>query len=315
MNTVTADSLFAAHFAHLYPGKSPAEIAKARAEDSNPAKNPTLYAQMATRAGAFAGVAHDMLGVPEASLALDFGDASVHRLGAALTRDARQTLLGILPDGQVKLVPFVALAVPYVGECVVRNHRGAWQMRNPVWESLVRLESRAGTGDLAIFQWLLKSLADAEIDKLPLGDRYRTYVEVPNFDETKLEPIVAAPRKLPRLAKVKYDTLFKHLRAHLPELRDLGAHFPSPERFAELEFKWLDFALVGGGRMLVIHGPSREGVHVMWLDRAGFAKQAFYAADKFPEHVVRVNDDKGTLEVMVSIGGEMRVHETMWWGA
>lgn len=317
--TLSADELFARYFLPLYPpaARKPAELARLRAEDTNPAQNPALFAKLAALAESFTSLAPRALGVAPEALGLDFTDASVHRLGAALTRERRDDIISIsaaAPEPN-PLAVFVGHAVAYVGECIVRAHGGSWQMRNPMWESLVRLESRAGIGDLAVFQWLLKSLADDEIARAPFGARYRTYVEVPTFDASKLSPIAPADRRVPRLARVRYDTLFKHLRAHLPELRDVGEHFPSPERLAELEFRWLDFALLGGGRMLLAHGPSATGVHLFWFDAKGFVKQLFYQADKFPEHVVRVHDDKGTVEVLVSIGGAMRVHEMLWWGA
>jgi uncharacterized protein YodC (DUF2158 family) len=177
----------------------------------------------------------------------------------------------------------------------------------------VRLESRAGTGDLAIFQWWIKALGDEEIGKGRLVDRYRTHVEVPTFDPDRLRVIAPGERRIPRLAKVRYDVLYRHLRAHLPELRSVGDDFPSPERFEEMKFNALDFALVGGGRMLVMHGAGEGGVHVIWLDADGFVKSAFYPADKFPAHVVQLEGDK--LRVIVPIGGEMQVHEMLWWGA
>ncbi|HSN96723.1 MAG TPA: hypothetical protein VLS89_00450, partial [Candidatus Nanopelagicales bacterium] len=183
----------------------------------------------------------------------------------------------------------------------------------PLWESLVRLDSRAGTADLALFHWWLKALSDDEIDHARLADRYRTHVEVPTFDAASL-PVLAPPdRRLPRLTKVRYDLLYKHLRAHLPELRTVGDDFPSPERFDEMGFKWLDFLLLGGGRMLLLHGPGAEGAHFFWLDADGFVKQAFYPADPFPEHIVQADGDK--LRVIVSIGRAPQIHEMLWWGA
>src|SRR6185436_5546711 len=97
-------------------------------------------------------------------------------------------------------------------------------------------------------------------------------------------PVLAPPdRPLPRLAKVRYDVFYKYLRAHLPELKDVGADFPTPERFHELGLRWLDFKLLGGGRTLLVYGPGTAGTHVFWLGRAGFEKVAFYASDPFPE--------------------------------
>jgi hypothetical protein len=153
----------------------------------------------------------------------------------------------------------------YVGSCVLRNHGASWRVRRPLWESLVRLNSAMGEADLAVFQWWLKSLSDSEIDRHTLGDRYRAHVEQPTLRPEALAPILAEVRPIPRLAKVRYDTLHKHLRAHLPEMRDLGTHFPSAERFAELRFRHLDFQWLGGARMLLVHGPAERGVHLFWL--------------------------------------------------
>jgi len=312
---LTAAALFERYFTPFYPREVLADLARARATDANPAGNPALFAHIDEAAEIFARLAPVAFGDPE--LSLDFSDASVHRLGAALTRERRDRWME--PVGQEKpgepplLVNVVTHGALYVGACVARNHGGQWLMRRPLWESLVRLESRAGTGDLALFQWWLKALSDEEIDRGRLVDRYRTHVEIPTFDAERL-PVIAPPdRRLPRLAKVRYDTLYKHLRAHLPELRSVGDDFPSPERFEELGFRWLDFALLGGGRMLLLHGPGREGVHLFWLDAGGFGKAAFYPAERFPEHVVQVDGDK--LRVIVSIGGAPQVHEMLWWGA
>jgi hypothetical protein len=181
----------------------------------------------------------------------------------------------------------------------------------------VRLSSRAGEAELAVFHWWLKSLADDALDaSLPtrttLADRYRTHVEIPCAKPEAL-PVLASPeRKIPRLAKVRYDTLFKHLRAHLPEVRDLGDHFPSPERFDQYGFAWLDFLLVGGGRMLLVHGPGEGGVHLFWIDASGYQKSAHIPADKFPTHVLKVEGEK--LVVVFSVEKKQQVHEMLWWG-
>lgn len=307
---LSAEGLFFRHFFPHYPPEIQKDLAAARRADANPAKNPSFYARLAEIAEVFTVVAPRALGASPEELKLDFSGASVHRLGARLTREARDRLLEA-----EEILPFSTHAAVYVGECVVRRHGGSWQVRKPLWESQVRLESRAGTGDLAVFQWVLKSLSDDEIDRAPLGARYRTHVEVPTFDPEAL-PVLAPPdRRLPRLAKARYDTLYKHLRAHLPELRDVGKDFPSPERFADFGFKWLDFQLLGGGKMLLLWGPGKHGAHLFWLDREGFQKHAFYPSDGFPEPQVRVHEERGMLSVVVSVEGQMRVHETLWWGA
>ncbi|MGK4008120.1 hypothetical protein WMF31_36215 [Sorangium sp. So ce1036] len=319
---LTAAKLFERFFAPHYPPDALADLAAARATDANPAGNPSILARIEDAAAVFARLAPGAFDLPD--LDLDRSDASVHRLGAALTRARRDAWLSPAgaPPGAPQagrageppmLVTLVTHGALYVGACVVKNHGGRWQVRRPLWESLVRLESRAGTGDLAIFQWWLKALSDEEIGRGRLADRYRTHVEVPTFDAERLPILAAGDRRIPRLAKVRYDTLYKHLRAHLPELRSVGEDFPSPERFEEMAFKSLEFALLGGGRMLLMHGATADGVHLFWLDASGFVKSAYYPADSFPAHVVQVEGEK--VRVIVSVGGEAQVHEMLWWGA
>lgn len=309
----TAESLFEQYFAPFYPPDVTADLARARATDANPGKNPSIVGQLGEGAAIFAKLAPEALGAPD--LELDFSDASVQRLGARLTREARDRLLlpGARPGEPPMLVTMVTHGALYVGECVVRGHEGEWQVRRPLWESLVRLRSSAGTGDLAIFHWWLKSLSDEEIDKATLGARYRTHVEVPTFDAKAMRAFLPADRRLPRLAKVRYDLLYKHLRAHAPELRSVGDDFPSPERFEEMGFSWLEFAVIGGGRALLIHGPTDRGVHLFWLGAEGFFKQLYYPADAFPAHVVQIEGD--LVRVIVSIQGKPQAHEMLWWGA
>ena len=44
--------------------------------------------------------------------------------------------------------------------------------------------------------------------------------------------------------------------------------------------------------MLLISGPTRHGLHLYWLDAAGFVKAAFFPADDFPAPMVKVEGDK-----------------------
>ena len=64
--------------------------------------------------------------------------------------------------------------------------------------------------------------------------------------------------------------------------------------------------------MLVIAGPGEGGLHAFWLDRGGFLKSALFAADAMPEPVIKVDGDK--IAFVVSLGGETRVHEMLFWG-
>ncbi|HEU4409746.1 MAG TPA: hypothetical protein VFS43_31120 [Polyangiaceae bacterium] len=310
-STRTPEALFESVFWPLYPDDARRDLARARATDANPGRNPALFARLTEAAELFARLAPDAFGE---DLGLDGSDASVHRLGQALTLERRARWLEERgPDGAPLLAHVVIHGVAYVGACVEKNHEGAWQLRRPLWESTVRLRSRAGEGDLALFSWWLKSLSDAEIGRGTLADRYRTHVEVPRASPDALPVLVPPDRPLPRLRAPRYDTFFKYLRAHLPELRDVGRDFPSPERFAELAFDWLDFAPVGGGRMLLVHGPSGlGGVHLFWLDGAGFVKSAYYPADAAPAHALRAEGDKLVLSLHVL--GRPAEHEMLWWG-
>lgn len=307
---LTTEALFERHFLPLYPPEARRDLAKARATDANPANNPAITRQLDEIAAVFAQMAPATFGEP--GLVLDFSDESVHRLALLLTAERRDRWLSA-PADDVPLLAQVAIhGAVYLGACVVRSRGAIWQVRSPLWESLVRLESRAGTADLAVFQWWLKALSDEEIGKGRLLDRYRTHVEVPTFDPATLKPIAPADRKLPRLAKVRYDLLYKHLRAHLPELKSVGDDFPSPERFEEYKFSALEFALLGEGRMLLMWGTNKDGAHLFWLDETGFQKSAFFPADAFPAPIVKEEGDK--LRVILGLNGKQEVYEMLWWG-
>jgi hypothetical protein len=312
VQTASADALFRAFFWPLYPPDVQDDLAKARATDANPAKNPAIFAHLEDAARVFVERAPHLFGE---ALNLDYSDASVHRLSAALTRDRRDRWAGSGAVGapENELFNVIVHGAAYVGACVVRSHGGTWSARRPLWESVVRLVSRAGEADLAIFHWWIKSLADEGFDRgVLLADRYRAHVENPTARPEEL-PILAPPdRRLPRLVKPRYDTFYKWLKAHLPELRDVGEAFPSPERFEELAFASLDFALVGGGRMLLASGANAHGLHLYWLTADGFEKGAFFPADAFPEPKVRVEGD--TIRAILSVDGKQVVHELLWWG-
>lgn len=305
----TAESVFRDVFLPLYPEDAQSDLGRARSTDANPAKNPQFAAQIADAARIFVELAPTALGDAGKSLALDFSDASVHRLGAALDAATRERL-----RGRDELFNFVVHGAFYVGECVVRNHGGAWSIRRPLWESVVTLSSRAGEAALPVFHWWLKALADDA--KATLGDRYRAHVEVPCARPEEL-PVIADPagRSFPRLSKLKYDVFYKYLKAHLPEVKDVGEGFPSPERFTDYEFAHLDFALVGGGRMLLMYGPNKDGLHAFWLTKEGFDKSAFWPAESFPAPLMKVKPGAPEkLEVVLSRDGKPLSFELLWWG-
>lgn len=312
----TAERLFETFFRPLYPPdlrEDAAALVAARSADANPANNPRFAHELEDIAAVFARMAATVLG---RDLGLDRSDASVHRLGAAIDRDLRDRLLSTSrpgdPDGP--LVPFVIHGAVYVGACIVQHHGGKWGVRRPLWESVVTLESRAGTGHLSPFAWWLKSLSDAEIDHAGLATRYRVHVERATARPEELPPIVRErpDRKLPPLKIVRYDKLHKYLVAHLPELRDLGRDFPSPEQLDSLGFLSLEFLLLGEARLLLMHGMGKAGLHLMWLDHAGFSHALYFPADPGAGHSVTAEADK--LVVRFESQGKPIEHEMLYWG-
>jgi hypothetical protein len=325
---VNPEELFVRYFLPLYPPDSRADLARARATDANPARNPALFAHLDEAADRFVANAPVLF---ELDLALDRSDASVHRLSAALTAERRDrwAARGAAGTADNALFNVVVHGAAYVGACVVARHGGVWSVRRPLWESVVRLRSHAGEADLAVFHWWLKSLADDVVASpaasaesaesgwtggATLADRYRAHVEVPTTRPDDLPVLVvgASSRIFPRLKQPNYDLLHKYIRAHLPELRDLGRDFPSPDRFTAFAFKWLDFHALGGGRLVLMAGASPQGLHLFWLGSSGFEKSAFFACDSFPDPVVRVESDR--IRAMTSDQGEAREHEMLWWG-
>jgi hypothetical protein len=307
---LTAETLFLEWFFPLYPLEARQDLARTRTVDANPGNNQAVLAHLDDAARVFVANAAALFG---RDLKLDGSDASVHRLSGAIDAAWRDRTVALGGKGTAAGALFNAVVhgAAYVGACIVKNHGGAWRVRRPLWESLVHLDSRAGSAELAVFHWWLHSLADDTRETL--ADRYRTLVEVPCARPEEL-PILAPPdRALPRLAKAgRYDVLYKYLKAHLPEIKDLGPDFPSPERFAELGFAWLDFLLVGGGRKLVVFGPGKSGLHLFWLDAGGFEKAAYFPCDAFPAPIVRAKNDK--LEIVMSIAGKVQTQEMLWWG-
>ncbi|HEX4514586.1 MAG TPA: hypothetical protein VH054_13640 [Polyangiaceae bacterium] len=301
----TAEAIFATYLLPLYPADA-RDLDALRKTDANPANNPNVLAHLEDAANVFVQMHARALG---RECALDFTDASVHRLSAALTSETREALASTGAPGTAESALFnvIVHGAAYVGACVVKSHGATWLVRRPLWESRVRLVSRAGEAELAILSWWLHALAG---DTASLADRYRSYVEVTSSPESL--PPIGPPRALPRLKNVRYDVFYKYLAAHLPEIRDVGADFPSPERFEAYRFRWLDFLFVGDARMLVIAGPGEGGLHVLWLDRTGFVKSALYACDAFPEPIVKTDGDK--LVFVVSHDGKTQIHEVLWWG-
>ncbi len=308
-----SQELFARFFLPLYPEREASSegLAQLRAADANPGNNPSVLGHLDDAASRFVAGATPLFG---SDLGLDGSDASVHRLSAALTPARREAWASHGRAGTAESLIFNAVVhgSAYVGACIVASHGGSWCVRRPLWESLVRLRSRAGEAELAVFHWWLHSLAD-DAQSTTLADRYRAYVEVPCVRPEDLPVIWALPvGALPRLKAPRYDVFHKYLCAHLPWIRDLGDHFPSPERFAAFAFRWMDFFVFGGGRMVLFAGATREGVCLFWVSGGGFEKSAFMSCDAFPDPVVRVDGEK--IVVVTSDRGTQRVTEMLWWG-
>ncbi len=314
-----AEAIFVRYFLPLYPPEAREDLARARATDANPARNPAILAHLDEAAARFTSNATALFGV---DLGLDRTDASVHRLSAALTLARRDDWAskGAAGTADSTLFNVVLHGAAYVGACIAASHGGSWSVRQPLWESVVHLRSRAGEADLAVFHWWLKSLADDALATTgpsapaaaTLADRYRAHVEMPCASADALPVVFPGERPLPRLKKPNYDLLHKYLRAQLPELRDLGADFPSAERFGEFGFRWMDFHRLGEGRLALMVGASTTGLHLFWLGAQGFDKSVFYPCDKFPDPIVRLEGER--IVVMTSEGSAQRVHEMLWWG-
>ncbi len=310
-----AERLFREQFLPLYPPG--ADLAVIRRTDANPAGNPAIVAALDETAELFARLAPDALGVPD--LDLDFSDASVHRLAPLLTADARDRLFEkrAAPGEPPLFVHFVIHGVLYLAACAVRSRGATWLVRSPLWETRVRLESKAGVSEIAPFSWWLRALSDDEIGRATLADRWRTHVEEPTLDADAWAVWIDPEKRLPRLSRPRYDTLVKLLQTHLPEVTDLGEDFPSPARFDELGFRWLAPHVVGGGRALVLFGMAEKGVHLYWITRAGFRKALFFECDAAPEpqlRTERTEDGTEKLVVLASVKGEPLRQEMLWWG-
>lgn len=311
---LSAKRLFDRVFWPLYPPDAREHLSSGQPAPVIAANDSSILLVIDDIADIFSRITPGLLNLPDE--ALDGSDASVHRLSHALTRQTRDRLLAETTIGEPR-VPMLAMlcihGALYLGRCAVRNHGGVWVVRNPLWESTVQLRTVFGQGELTPFYWWVKSLSDDEIDRVPLSDRYRTHVENPCFDATSLPVLAPDQRRIPRIGMPTYQQLFGHLKEHAPEIRHPGDDFPSPERFEQMRFQWMDFAWVGGGRLLLMHGPSlHQGVHLFWMDAGGFTKAAFYPADDTPAHCVRQMGD--VLRVIVSIQHEVRYHDVPWWG-
>ena len=169
-------------------------------------------------------------------------------------------------------VQVIVHAAAYLGEVMVRAHGARWEIRRPLWESVIH---RRRGGTVSPFHWLLKSLADDAIEDVALAARWRIHVVMHDLDLEGL-PVIAPAKKLPTLKHPTYGLLVKYLHQHLPDLRDVGEGFPSPAEFTARAYTSLSFERLHGGRVVALHGlvPAAGErppvVEVSWITGRGF---------------------------------------------
>lgn len=301
----TAESLYATFFWPLYPDDVRADPTRFRDLDVNPAKNPALTATLSEAAQLFIDNAPQLLGT---TLTLD--DDGVAALARALDRARRDAWIAATEPG--KPGPFfhaVVHASAFVGEVIARHHGGAWELRRPLWESIVRRSTR---GAIAPFHWILKGLADDAVDDAPLAYRWRVHVVMAGVDPSSW-PALTEAKRLPSLKTPAYDVLVKYLRQHVPTLRDVGEGFPTPAEFTAKRYPSLGFEPLHGGRVLALHGmvPAEgEGpstVEIMWITPQGYDHADVVPCDGQVPHFARALNDE-TLEVTVAWKGRPVTH-------
>ena len=239
----------AAHFLPLYPPDARGDLAQARATDANPARNPAIFAHLGRgRRRPSRGPGAESPRHRGADRARLHGRECSSRERSASRRETARS--GGRPLGRWGRARERALQRGRSRGRLRRRVRQSAQSTRArgargaprLWRALVshrlaspaRPSSRSSTGGL-------KTLADEDVERV--GSRW-PIVTAPMWRTRrralKTLPIIAtltgasASVAFPRLAKPRYDTLHKWLKAHLPELRDLGEHFPSPERFDEI---------------------------------------------------------------------------------
>lgn len=321
----TAQSLFEQHFWPLYPPDVRADPTRYRDEDANPARNPSIEAHLAEAAELFAQNAPRLFDMPSKE-PLPFTAEGVARLSHALDRSARDRLIAQSKPGdpQGALFNAVVHAAMYVGEVIVRAHKGAWSARRPLWESVVKLAPEHTAGGPSAkhtprgvppFHWVLKHLDDRAIDEGPLGYRFRVHVEHATVDLDAL-PVITVAKKLPDLKEPTYDLLVKYLHQHLPSLRDVGEGFPSAREFTERRYARVGFTPMHGGRVLVLHGQThsqKQGetetpglVELHWLTLAGWHHADALPSDDHPPYFARAVGEH--LEVTLAWKGKPHTH-------
>ncbi|MDO9016097.1 MAG: hypothetical protein Q8S73_20050 [Deltaproteobacteria bacterium] len=306
MDPLTASSLLARWFWPHYPADVRAAPFLHRDVDANPGNNPSLPAALAEAAELFAANAAGLLGE-----ALPFTDEGVAVLARGLTRARRDAWMAQSDPASPEshFVQVIVHAAAYLGEVMVRAHGARWEIRRPLWESVIH---RRRGGTVSPFHWLLKSLADDAIDDVPLAARWRIHVAMHDLDLEGLA-VIAPAKKLPGLKRPTYDLLVKYLHQHLPELRDVGEGFPSPAEFTARSFETLSFERLHGGRVVALHGliPA-EGerppvVEVSWMSARGFDHADTIPCDPGVAYFARAVSDE-LIEVTVAWQGKPHTH-------
>ena len=206
-------------------------------------------------------------------------------------------------------VQVVVHAAAYLGEVMVRAHGGRWEIRRPLWESVIH---RWRGGTVSPFHWLLKTLADDAIDDVALAPRWRIHVVMHDLDLDGL-PVIAPAQKLPGLKHPTYDLLVKYLHQHLPELRDVGEAFPSPAEFTARGYESLSFERLHGGRVVALHGlvpcvgERPPAVEVSWMTARGLDHADTIPCDPGVAYFGRAINDE-LIEVTVAWNGKPHTH-------
>ena len=299
----TAQDLLAHWFWPHYPSDVRAAPFLHRDVDANPAGNPAFAAALAEAAALFVRNAPGLLG---AELALT--DAGVGTLARALTRARRDGWMAqsdpSSPDNL--FLQAIVHGAAFLGEVIVREHGGRWEIRRPLWESVVH---RRHGGAVSPFHWLLKSLADDAIDDAPLSVRWNVHITMDDVSPDSL-PVIAKTRTLPPLKAPTYDLLVKYIHQHLPELRDVGEGFPSPEAFTAKAYPRLGFEPLHGGRVVALHAQL-EGesptVEITWMTARGFERTETLPCDAGVAYFARAVTNE-LLEITLAWQGRPRTH-------
>lgn len=304
MDPLTAERLLARWFWPLYPPDVRAAPFLHRDVDANPGRNPQLDAHLHDAARRFVDNAPALLETP---LSLD--DDGVAAFVRALTRARRDAWIAQSDPADPGNVFFNAVVhgALFLGEVIVARHGGRWELRRPLWESVVH---RRDGGAVSPFHWLLKSLADDAIDDHALAVRWRLHVLQHALDPASL-PRVTEAATLPALKEPTYDLLVKYLHQHLDGLRDLGEGFPSAREFTERRYPRLSFTPLHDRRVLALHAQTRRDDHglveVHWLTAKGHDHTDAIPTDPDVPYFARpLNDD--ALEVTVGWKGAPHTH-------